>query len=77
MTAPHLTPIPLGLVLALSKHVMLTGDLMQAVRTENLAFTCSMTPWDASRTAKALRFLITQAEAAALAFEAAAKTTGE
>ncbi len=73
MTAPHLVELPLPIVLALSKHVHDVGAMMYAVRTENLAFVSTQTPHDASRTAVALRALIATAEAAAFAYEMAAK----
>ena len=77
MTPPHLKPLPLNIVLALSKHVSDTGSCMQTVRVENLEFGATCTPHDAGRVAKALRYLITQATAAALAFEAAAQVKGD
>ena len=72
-TPAHLEPIPLPMVLYLSGEVNKVGDMMQAVRTENLSFTISQTPHDASRTAKALQFLIEQATVALTAFEKASQ----
>lgn len=72
MTTPaHLKELPLPIVLSLSKGVHDTGAMMQAVWTENTAFIASSTPHDASRVAKALRFLASTAAAAAHAYEAA------
>lgn len=69
--------IPLGLTLALSKHVADTRDAMHRATVDNLAFVCSQAPGDAATVAKALRSLIQQATAAALAFEEAAKIKWE
>lgn len=75
-TPPHLTPLPLPVVLHLSKLVHEADSLMHATRGENLAFVCSQTPHDAGRVAKALRFTIELATRAAAEFEKAAKTGG-
>ena len=73
MTIPdHLKPLQTILVLALSQRARGVTDLVGAVLRENQAFVVSQTPHDAGRVAKALRFMIKEAEVAATAFEAAA-----
>ena len=53
------------------------ADMVQTMLLEKQAFLLSGTPHDAGRVAKALRFIIQEAETAALAFEAAANTKGD
>lgn len=73
-TPPHLQQIPLVHVLHLSQRAGSVRDLVNAMQAENQSFLISQTHHDAGRVAKILRFIAREAEAAASAFEAAAKT---
>ena len=75
-TPEHLQQLNLILCITLSQQARAVTDIAATVLRENQAFQISQTPWDAGRVAKALRYMQRQTEAAAIAFEAAAKSGG-